>query len=372
MVSTSRRYSAKKAAEMNESDVSDIKSSEESFNIESDEDESVTGSSIKFVKLVEEIILPTTSSVQDNQGSSGLNDDDSNGDYDDEVIPRKKQRTSVATRNSTKNATPADKWHDIDEEAHNDQSPHDFEFIPTRQPGVADHINETFEPIDCFTELFSDEILQKLSKIINSFAKIKCQLNTNARKHSVYTKWKPLTKAEILCYIAIMIVMGLQPRPEIRDYWSTKDIYHTPWFSKVMTRDEFEAIHHTMVHLSDNDKKKANDKIEPFMNELIHQFQATFYPFQDVSIDEVVTKYKSKWKSKQYNPNKPSKYYIKTYIVCDSTTGYAFNILTYFGSDTSYNPAMSDFGNSEKIFEYLLSPLGSGHYVFADRFYITY
>ena len=158
MVSTSRRYSAKKAAEMNESDISDIKSSEESFNIESDEDESVTGSSIKFVKLVEEIILPTTSSVQDNQGSSGLNDDDSNGDYDDEVIPGKKQRTSVATRNSTKNATPADKWHDTDEEAHNDQSPHDFEFIPTRQPGVADHINETFEPIDCFTELFSDEI----------------------------------------------------------------------------------------------------------------------------------------------------------------------------------------------------------------------
>ena len=87
--------------------------------------------SIKFVKPVDEIILPTTSSVQDNQGNSGLNEDDSNGDYDDEVIPRKKQRTSVANRNSTKNATPADKWHHIDEEAHNDQSPHDFEFLPT-------------------------------------------------------------------------------------------------------------------------------------------------------------------------------------------------------------------------------------------------
>ena len=96
------------------------------------------------------------------------------------MIARKKQRTSVANRNSTKNATPADKWHYIDEEAHNDQSPHDLEFLPTRQPGVADHINETFGPIDCFTVLFSDEILQKLSKLINSFAKIKCQLNTPA------------------------------------------------------------------------------------------------------------------------------------------------------------------------------------------------
>ena len=44
----------------------------------------------------------------------------------------------------------------------------------------------------------------------------------------------------------------------------------------------------------------------------------------------------------------------------------------YFGSYTSYNPAKSDFANSENIFEYLLSPLGSGHHVFAGRFYTIY
>ena len=155
--------------------------------------------------------------------------------------------------------------------------------------------------------------------------------------------------------------MGLQPRPEICDYWSTKDAYHTPWFSKVMARDRFEATHHTMLHVSDNDKKNANDKIEPFMNELIHQFQAASNPFQE----EMVIKYNGRWKNKQYNPNKPSKHHMKTYGVCDSATGYAFNILTYFGSDTSHNLAMSDFGNSE-IFEYLLLPLGSRHNVFAE------
>ena len=72
MALASRRYSAKEAAkiisEMNESDISDKESSEESSNIDSDENESVTGSSIKFVKPVEDIILPTTS-VQDNQDS---------------------------------------------------------------------------------------------------------------------------------------------------------------------------------------------------------------------------------------------------------------------------------------------------------------
>ena len=83
------------------------------------------------MKPIEEITVPTISSIQDNQGSKGLNDDDLNGDYDGEVIPKKKQRTSEATRNSTKNAAAADKWHHIDVEARNDQSPRDFEFLPT-------------------------------------------------------------------------------------------------------------------------------------------------------------------------------------------------------------------------------------------------
>ena len=92
--------------------------------------------------------------------------------------------------------------------------------------------------------------------MINSFAKIKCQLNKPACKHSIYPKWKPVTKAEILRYIAITIVMGLQSRPETRDCWSAKDIYHTPGFSKVMTRDWFEAIYTTILFLTMTRKKR--------------------------------------------------------------------------------------------------------------------
>ena len=86
----------------------------------------------------------------------------------------------------------------------------------------------------------------------------------------------------------------------------------------------------------------------------------------------MVIKYKGRWRNKQYNPNRPSKYHIKTFGVCDSTTGYAYNILTYFGSETSHNEDMKDATISEKVFENLLSPLRTGHHVFADRYYTTY
>ena len=72
----------------------------------------------------------------------------------------------------------------------------------------------------------------------------------------------------------------------------------------------------------------------------------------------MVIRYKGRWKNKKYNPNKPSKYHIKTNGVCDSATGYAFNILAYFGSDASYNPAMSDCGNSENILSIFCHHLG--------------
>ena len=63
---------------------------------------------------------------------------------------------------------------------------------------------------------------------------------------------------------------------------------------------------------------------------------------------------------------------MKTFGVCNSTTGYAYNILTHFVSETSYNEDIIDATMSEKVFEYLLSPLGTGHHVFADRYYTTY
>ena len=46
--------------------------------------------------------------------------------------------------------------------------------------------------------------------------------------------------------------------------------------------------------------------------------------------------------------------------------------MTYYGSETSYSDDMADTGQSEKIFEYLLRPLGEGHHVFVDRYYTTY
>ena len=133
----------------------------------------------------------------------------------------------------------------------------------------------------------------------------------------------------------------------------------TPWYSSMFSGDWFQTIYQTMLHVSPSNSEKK-EKIETFLNKIVSNFQKSFYPFQNVPIDEMVIHYKGRWKNKQYNPSKQSKYHIMTHELCDSTTGFAYNILTYFGSDTSYSIEMNDKGNSEIILEYFLIPLGKG------------
>ena len=76
-----------------------------------------------------------------------------------------------------------------------------------------------------------------------------------------------------------------------------------------------------------------------------------------------------------YNPSKTSKYHVKTFRLCDSATGYVFNLLIYFGKETSYDPSLDVNSESAiKVFTTLMmmKPLSKGHTVFADRYYTTY
>ncbi|GFR57507.1 PiggyBac transposable element-derived protein 4 [Elysia marginata] len=131
-------------------------------------------------------------------------------------------------------------------------------------------------------------------------------------------------------------------------------------------QERFEALFHSMLHCG-GENSEGKEKIEPFVNSLIEKYQAAFYPFQNVSIDEMVIGWKGRWKHKQYNASKPNQYHIKTFGLCDSATGYCMNILIYFGKDKSYNPDMDPEGlQAVKVFDYLMTPLVKGHHIFAD------
>ena len=68
-----------------------------------------------------------------------------------------------------------------------------------------------------------------------------------------------------------------------------------------------------MLHASDVESQ-SEEKIEPFLKIVFCKFQDAFYPFENVSINEMVIGWKGLWK-----------YHIKTFDLCDSTTGYIYH-----------------------------------------------
>ena len=140
-----------------------------------------------------------------------------------------------------------------------------------------------------------------------------------------------------------------------------------------MPRNIFQLILHTMLHASEpNTEGKA--KIEPFVQKLVAQFQRCFYPYEALSLDEMVIGYKGRFAHKQFNAAKPHKYHIKTFGLCDAMTGYVVNLLIYFGRHTAYIETQDR--NSEhaiEVFNTLLEPFHPHHHhIFADRYYTTF
>ncbi|KAI8781997.1 piggyBac transposable element-derived protein 4 [Biomphalaria glabrata] len=69
---------------------------------------------------------------------------------------------------------------------------------------------------------------------------------------------------------------------------------------------------------SKSSKKRKEPALDSDQNLLTDKFRKCFYPFQELSIDEMVIGFRGRWQYKMFNATKPSKYHIKTFGLCDS------------------------------------------------------
>ena len=79
-------------------------------------------------------------------------------------------------------------------------------------------------------------------------------------------------------------------------------------------------------------------------------------------------RFKGRLSIRQYLPNKPTKWGIKQYFLCESKTGYALKFITYCGRGTI--PVLQSFSTTESIVLSLLDGFENhGHIVYTDNFY---
>ena len=170
--------------------------------------------------------------------------------------------------------------------------------------------------------------------------------------------------------------MGLVNQENIQDYWSTDEVPSTPFFPQIMSRDKFMNIL-TFFHLCDIDnyvplgQEGYNPVHKPgtIYSVVTGNFSDVWKPSKNIRIDEGVIPFRGKVHFKVYNPDKPDKYGVKSYQLCDSSNGYCCRFEIYTGVNQEPPSAK---GKTYDLVMRLMQPyLNVGRCLYVDNYYTS-
>ena len=191
--------------------------------------------------------------------------------------------------------------------------------------------------------------------------------------------WKSVTVKEMKAFWGLRIIMEtLVVKNRYEQYWYQKPetwLLHTPSFAEVMARDRFLSIW-SFLHIVDEqdpqlDKTDKIYKVRPLFNHLRMKFKKYYVPDKQLSLDEGMIPTKNKLSIRQYIKDKPIKWGIKTFLLCESKTGYICDAEIYTGKCD--NPTNIEvLGATGNVVRRLLQDYQNKNYtVYTDRFYTS-
>lgn len=242
-------------------------------------------------------------------------------------------------------------------------------------PRITAPLDETSSEYDCFEHNFDRDMVKHIKQETNRYASAiiaKLKRTNRIKEHSLWTHWIPVTIAELYKFFAIVLHMCVVRKFCLSDYWSTSPILHTTFCARLMSRDRFKSIM-AMLHLNNNDTyiprgQQNHDplhKIRPYFDYLVQKFKGSVSPSENLTVDEGICAFRGRIHFRVYMKNKPEKYGIKLYFVCESNSGYVLNMEVYTGKDGD------DFAIAPLMERLLHDYFSKGHTVFMDRFYTS-
>ncbi|EFN69996.1 PiggyBac transposable element-derived protein 4, partial [Camponotus floridanus] len=112
------------------------------------------------------------------------------------------------------------------------------------------------------------------------------------------------TKDEFEFFLSLSILMGHVRKGDLKDYWSTDPLLHTPIFRQTMTRDRYlQLLRNLHFQNNEDDSEIVNhplQKIKPVIDHLQSKFLAVLIPGKNLCIDENLLLWKGRLRFKQY------------------------------------------------------------------------
>ncbi|VDI70876.1 Hypothetical predicted protein [Mytilus galloprovincialis] len=226
--------------------------------------------------------------------------------------------------------------------------------------------------LDYFQLFFTDELFNQICEWTQKNATTKIERDPEHNKG----KWTDITLQEMKAYFGIKLATLMSVTcPRLERYFCQKPdkwIFATPGFSKAFQYRRFIQISRYLHFYNDEmaDKSDRLYKIRPYLDYLQEKFEGEYYPSQNVSIDECMVPFKGRLGIKQYIKDKPNKWGIKAFLLCDSMSAYCFRFEIYIARNSEFEG--ENLGLTAAVVLNLTKGMEyKGHIVYTDNFYTS-
>ena len=255
----------------------------------------------------------------------------------------------------------------------------DFPHCPftVRNPGV--HFpSQPASELEALQHFLTEELLMELVAATNAYAVI--SLGGKAfSNNSVWFKWKDVTLVEMKAYFGVIMNMAMNDKPDVKSFLFGIGHKYCPFFLDVFSRRRFLQIHWRFRMKSPEPTTAPitrGGKVHHFVNYLQKKCLELFTPGRNVAVDESTVGYKGRIIFKTYNPQKPTKWGMRVYVLSDCETGYISCFEPYFGQPTTDALPRPGEPFTTRIMMHLVDQLatqteGSGYHIYTDRFYTS-
>nr|XP_053638896.1 piggyBac transposable element-derived protein 4-like isoform X1 [Cherax quadricarinatus]XP_053638897.1 piggyBac transposable element-derived protein 4-like isoform X1 [Cherax quadricarinatus] len=250
--------------------------------------------------------------------------------------------------------------------------PHPFDFDASGS-GIRAKCPITNESTELdFFQLYFDKPIMNL--IVTQTNNYYCYImdNTEVAESSRLRRWKDTTVAEMYLFLGTVMLMPHTYKHNIAEYWSTDYFISTPVFRDLLPCNRFTLLLQ-MLHFSDRNRPNKNDllyKIREVFMYLKQKFNAYFYPFKNIVVDESLILFKGRLSFKQYILSKRNRFGIKLFVMCDCESGIVLDVIVYTRRNTLNDRRV--LGISGDVVRKRMGPyLGKVHTLFTDNWYTS-
>ncbi|KAJ4448708.1 hypothetical protein ANN_00099 [Periplaneta americana] len=255
-------------------------------------------------------------------------------------------------------------WCEIDTARPLRPSPPRFPFIGNPVINVPSNTDDAMHYIRQFID---EDFVQIIVTETNRYA---------SQSHAA--EWKDTTVDEMYVFIGLILLQSIIKKPNYQMYWTKNPILETPIFRHALPFQRFSILKkylhfsNNSVYDPENHPQPKLNKVWPILNFLSTKFSGLCTPERDVTIDESLMLYKGRLAWVQYLPLKRAKFGIKTFILCESQTGYVWSLIVYTGKGTKFDEEFKDMPQSSQIVLTLMKPLlNMGYCLTVDNFYTS-